>query len=256
VNSLHEMQRRMLAALRGEELQHGLDWLDAGDARGPSALDRLGIHHNNWRAGFRKALALSFPVVERLVGEPYFRRLAADFQDQVPSRSGDLNRIAAPFPAYVAARFAATEFAYLGDMARLELLCQQVQGNEPQTPAGIGLLAGRPLDECARFRCRLQPNARLLESRYPISRIWLANQSHSTPETIDLNDGGEQLLLVGSAAGVELHCLRPGEYALLQALGTGQCLGDALAMAVAAVPDLQLATGLHRIFASAALCLC
>src|SRR6266702_7161557 len=86
---------------------------------------RLAIYRNNLHEGFRKALALEFSVIERLVGEDYFRQLALSFQSEHPSRSGDLHSIGQPFARFLLQRFEGTKYAYLPDVATLEWAYQQ-----------------------------------------------------------------------------------------------------------------------------------
>jgi hypothetical protein len=78
-----------------------------------SPVARLAIYRNNLQLGFAKTLALEFPVLERLVGQDYFRQTAREFLHEFPSRSGDLHHIGRAFPAFLQRRFEGTEFAYL-----------------------------------------------------------------------------------------------------------------------------------------------
>ena len=49
------------------------------------------VYRNNVRTCLGRALADAYPVVERLVGEEFFRHTAYRYIAQHPSRSGDLN---------------------------------------------------------------------------------------------------------------------------------------------------------------------
>src|ERR1700704_1590626 len=107
---------------------HFVDALFGGDAAGVAAqieanglepAERLDIYRNNLHEGFTKALAIGFPVIERLVGVDYFRQLALDFLRAHPSRAGNLHHIGAPFPRFLRERFADTEYTYFADVAAL-----------------------------------------------------------------------------------------------------------------------------------------
>ena len=250
--SLPELQQRFVAAILDGEGAEFASEIDAV-AKGPGALERLGVYRNNWREGFRKALASGFPVLARLVGPDYFRQLALEFLAAHPSRSGDLEHIGAPLPAFLERRFADSEYAYLGDVAALEWACQQVLAAADHVAATADTLHALNPAGYGALRFRLHPAARLLASPFPVSRIWLANQPAAEIETIDLASGGEQLLVRYAASGLELHRLRRGEFALAQALAPGGELGDALATAQDAAPDSDLASGLHRLLAIGAL---
>ncbi len=91
--ALRELQLAFVAAMFGES-----DGVEAHVHNGGMSADaRLSIYQNNLREGFIKALALTFPVVERLGGTDYFRQLALEFLAAHPSRSGNLHHIGAPF---------------------------------------------------------------------------------------------------------------------------------------------------------------
>ena len=252
--SLPELQQRFAAAILDSEGAEFASEIDAG-AKGPSALERLGVYRNNWREGFRKALASGFPVLARLVGPDYFRQLALEFLAAHPSRSGDLEHIGAPLPAFLEQRFAGSQYAYLGDVAALEWACQQVLAAADHAAATADALGAIDPADIGAVRFSLHPAVRLLASPFPVSRIWLANQPGAEIETIDLASGGEQLLVRYAASGLELHRLRTGEFALAQALAQGSELGDALAAAHGAAPESDLASALHRLLAIGALVL-
>src|SRR3954453_14142785 len=86
--------RRIMPGLRELQLQFVAAMFAESDAiqthvrdDGMSASARLGIYRNNLREGFIKALALGFPVIERLGGTDYFRQLALEFMSAHPSRA-------------------------------------------------------------------------------------------------------------------------------------------------------------------------
>src|SRR3569832_2986714 len=64
MSSLREFQRQFVEALFD------------GSPDGRSGIE---IYRNNLHEGFLKALALEFPVIQRLVGEAYFRQLVCCF---------------------------------------------------------------------------------------------------------------------------------------------------------------------------------
>ena len=91
-----------------------------------------------------------------------------------------------------------------------------------------------------------------MESRFPVSRIWISNQPGAEPERIDLSSGTEQLLIRCASGGLEFHRLRAGEFALAQACYEGAELGTALEAALQVAPTVDLARALQRLFAAGA----
>jgi hypothetical protein len=209
--------------------------------------DRFEIYRNNLREGFIKALAIAFPVIEKLVGVEYFRRLALDFLAAYPSRSGDLHHIGEPFARFLHERFADTEYAYFADVAALEWAHQEVliaADAQPLTAAAFASV--NPLDyEALRFD--LHPAAALVRSSFPIVRIWRANQPDAvTDEPIDLAAGGDNVLVLRAAEWIEFHRLPAGDFALLEAFDAGASLGAALDAAQSADAGFDLGAALRR----------
>jgi hypothetical protein len=207
----------------------------------------LEVYRNNLREGFRRALALEFPVIERLVGADYFRALALDFQRAHPSRAGDLHPVGAPFPGFLRERFAATEHAYFADVAELEWACAEALVAADAACFDPGLLAAFPEESHAELRWRTAPASRLLASEFPVTRIWRANHSSGVPEWIDLRSGPERVLVTRAPSGVEFHALDAASFAFAAALAEGATLGDAFEAARAQDPDFDPGAALRRL---------
>jgi hypothetical protein len=217
-------------------------------ADGIAANERLGIYQNNVREGFIKALAIGFPVIERLVGTDYFRRLAVEFQDKRPSRSGDLQHIGRAFAAFLQLRFHGTEYAYLPDVADLEWAYQEAQlaaDREPLMPDVFGVAAASADIEGLRFD--LHPACSLVQSEFPVTRIWFANQPDAdSDEVIDLASGAEHVVVRRTTTDIEFVRLNPGEFAALESLAGGDTLADAFESAREVDPQFDLAAALCR----------
>lgn len=249
---LRDLQLRMQRAIMRDEPSVASGLLSPGPAGSPSSAERLSIYRGNWRVGYARALAAGFPVIARLVGEACFDQLAGACLDQHPSTSGDLNESSRHFPSFLAGRYAATEFCYLADVARLEHLYASLDSAPDADPISLERLQSMVVDGTD-LRFRLHPRTGLLESAYPVSRIWITNQPDATAETIDLDSGAEQLLVRAHGGGLELHRLRPAEFALLAGLASGATIVDALAEALEGSPAADPARTLHRVFAAGAL---
>jgi hypothetical protein len=244
VPSLRELQRCFLAALYedGADSLHELVCPD-----GAAAAQRIAIHRNNLQQGFRKALALEFPVIEKLVGAACFTTLAQDFQRGHPSRSGDLQHIGAAFAGWLAGHFAGDAHAYLAEVAQLEWALQVLQLVEETPPLQTSELREIEPARYGSLRLTLRPCCQLLTTRYPVLAIWNANSDVTMAgETLDLDVGGDLLLLRRTAAGVAVERLAAGEHVLLCALAGGRTLEQSLDAALQAQPEFDLAASLQR----------
>jgi hypothetical protein len=226
VPPLRELQLRFAAALFDDAPEAVLPWI-RGDGFDPEA--RVGIYRNNLREGFIKALALEFPVIQRLVGDDYFRQLAMLFLADHPSRAGNLHHIGEPFAPFLRRRFESTPYSYLPDVASLEWAYQESFVAAEAPPLDLQVLRGMAPEAYAALRFRLHPACKLVSSSFPIVRIWSANQTGAdSDEVIDLQSGVDFVLVRRAADGIEFHRLPPADFAFLDAIARGAVLADAL----------------------------
>ena len=87
MSALRKLQRDCERAFAGGEVEPLLPALV--DHAIPAAT-RVKVYQNNATETFRKTLASSYPVVERLVGDACFRSLAAAYARLSPSTNADL----------------------------------------------------------------------------------------------------------------------------------------------------------------------
>jgi hypothetical protein len=242
--ALRELQLQLVAALFGESDGVQAHVCDAG----MSADARLGIYQNNLREGFIKALALGFPVIERLGGTDYFRQLALEFLAAHPSRSGNLHHIGAPFAPFLAQKFAGTQYAYFADVAALEWAYEEAQLAADAETLSADAFAGVAPEDYERLTFTLHPACRFVQSRYPIVAIWRANQPDTlSDEVIDLDSGGDNVLMLRTPECVEFHRLPTAQFALFEALSGGENLGAALDRAQGAESDFDLGGALRHL---------
>lgn len=182
MSALADLQRQFLAALAGDETTAVPALIDDRNA---DAVQRLAIYRNNWRSNLRNALRAAYPVVERLVGIEFFGWLADRFIDRQPSHSGNLDDYGGEFAAFISDFPAVAELSYLADVAHLEWLIDAVM-TAPDSAADIDVDA----------LPALPPHLRLLQSPYPVHRIWQVNQADwQGDETVSLQEGGVNLLI-------------------------------------------------------------
>ena len=109
------------------------------------------------------------------------------------------------------------------------------------------LLAAIPREQWCNLKFKLNPASRLLDSEYPILRIWQANQpSYTGDRGVDLREGGVRVLMIRRQLQVELRPLALGEYTLLEALANGQDLSQALVTALDSELEFDLRSALQR----------
>lgn len=255
--ALAELQARFAAALRADP-HAPLD--PALQARlredGIAASGRLDVYRRNLRGNFHKVMALEFPAIQRLGGADWFAGLALEFMREHPSRSGDLHGIGAPFPAFLARQLAGTRYAWFADVAALEWAWQEcLVAADAATTLDVAALAGVGAERAARLRFVPHPALRLVESRWPVFSIWNAHRDgaddgdgvddgdgDATP--LDLDAGGEAVLLRRLADGAEARRCTPAQFAWLRALAADATLGEAWDRAAAIDAEFDVARAL------------
>ena len=211
------------------------------DARVTAA--RLGVYRNNARENFHKTLAVTYPVVRRLVGELCFRGLARSYMRDFPSRSGDLGRFGAELATLLDIYYRDTAFGYLADVARLEWAVAEAETATDALPFDLLQLANVRADDGAELRLALRSPVRLVSSLFPVFTIWEANQSADV-RPVALSKGPEHVLVTRRASGVQLYRLDTGTFAFARSLADGESLADACAAGEAAADGFDAGTAL------------
>ena len=241
--SLRELQQAFAAAVLDDQpalLAHVRDGIFP-------AARHVQVYRNNTFANLTDALAACYPVVRRLVGEGFFDYAADGYIRRHPPTSGNLHDFGAELADFLAAFPAAQSLPYLRDVARLEWAWQQVyHAADPAalTPAALADVAP---EKYGALVLHLHPSARLLQSPYPCLRIWQVNQPDFDGDTsVDLDQGGDRLLVIRRGLEIEIATLGAADYALLHAFAERRPLREATDAALVAEPGFDLGAALRR----------
>jgi hypothetical protein len=213
----------------------------------PRVRERLAIYRGNSIANTAKALAGAYPIIGKLVGNAFFDGLARAYRRSDPPTSGDLNDFGAQFAAFLTAFPHARSLPYLPDVARLEWLAHRAHYAADEGPFAIARLKNLAGHNYAGARVRLHPAVAVLESRYPLYRIWEVHQDDYRGEiAVDLDSGPQCVLVYRPRFRSAVAWLTAGEFAFLSAVAQHATLGTALQSALAADAQFDLAASLQR----------
>ena len=241
---LREIQERFSACVLDAEATRILDDVRAGEFEAGS---RLQVYRNSVFTGFSDALGAVYPVVEKLVGEDFFRYACREFIRCSQSRSGDLHDYGHDFSEFLASFEPALHLAYLPDVARLEWLFHRVYHEADADGMDLEALGRVAPDRHERLVFQLNPASRLMRSGFPVSEIWRVNQDDYDEEPIvDLDAGGVNLLVLRRGEEVEMHPVAAGDFEMLTAIAAGEALGDCVAAVEEIESDFDLAEFLSR----------
>lgn len=205
---------------------------------------RFAVYRNNVVAGLIETLKAAFPVVHRLVGDAFFSAMARAYAVHHLPGTPVMHAYGATFPDFIAAFDAASDLAYLPDVACLEFAWIESYHSADAPPIAPHRLWDGTTDP-SRASLVLHPSARAIRSRFPIVTIWRMNVGTEEPGTICMTDQGEDALIVRPVADVEVRTLPAGAAVFIQALKNGTSLADAADLALGDSPDFDLACAIE-----------
>ncbi|OGA16241.1 MAG: hypothetical protein A3H32_07710 [Betaproteobacteria bacterium RIFCSPLOWO2_02_FULL_63_19] len=243
--SLHELQARFAAALNDAKQTQPATRLFSGPRA--MTLARLAIYRGNVHGNRANALAGAYPIARKIVGDEFFDAMAREYARGHRSRCGDLNEYGEYFPDFVAAFPHTADLPYLPDVVRMEWLAHRAYYAADPAPFDASALAGLPTERYGGLRPRLAGGCALLESAWPLGRIWTLHQDdYGGAFEIDLDAGPDRVLIHRPAWRVQVCSLAPGDFRFLESASCGATLDDAFEAAAAADADFDLSRALTR----------
>ena len=197
------------------------------DPYGEPALKRFAVYRNNIVAGLTEALKVDFPAVCRIVGEDFFAAMARVYVTQHPPRSPVLLEYGQYFATFIDNFAPAESLPYLGDVARIERGWLEAYHAQEAAALPPSVLASIPSEQIQGIRLRLHPSVRLIRSKYPALTIWSTNIEGGTPIAVDLEAGGENVLVSRSGVEVEVRSLSDGGVEFIRSIAEGKTAGEA-----------------------------
>ncbi|HUQ27368.1 MAG TPA: DNA-binding domain-containing protein [Usitatibacter sp.] len=234
MTELATLQRRFMREVLGEE---------------EPATPGLRVYRASILANCAGALAATYPVVRRLVGEAFLTEAARRYALAQPSSSGDLGEYGEGFASFLETYPHAASLPYLPDVARLEWACHECERADEPAPFDFAALARVPAALHGELRLRLHPALRLLRSAYPVSAIHAANapDRDGVPDRV----AGIDFVVVRRAGSIaQVQSVPVGEWNFLQALARA----DTLDVASREVPAEFLEGALARYVALGVVC--
>lgn len=195
------------------------------------------VYRNNVRSAYLQALRDAFPVVERLVGEEFFRYLAHEYFHARRPSSRLVRNYGREMPAFIESFKAAAGLPYLADVARIEIAWLDAYHAQDASPAPLSALyeaLGRDPENAA---LEMHPSLRLLSSPFPALSIWRRNLK-GADSALKLPPDGENVVIVRPFESVEAFAVSDSVFRMFRALAGGASLSAALDSADAAESDL------------------
>jgi hypothetical protein len=156
----------------------------------------IAIYRDSIVSKLSSTLQAIYPVCYRLVGKIFFEATARTYVHRYPATSPDLGDYGEDFPEFLADFKPAASLSYLPDVARLEWHWHRIFNGENTTVLDFKALANIPQTKWDALVFHLPKTSVLLESIYPIHRIWQTNQpDYEGDESVNLDEGGVKIFL-------------------------------------------------------------
>lgn len=225
--TLLEIQRGMRKSLV-EHRDHALRAHIVADGLGPA--ERLDVYRNTFASVLTTALRLSFPAVQRLVGDDFFGGAARIFIASAPPGSACLDDYGALFPSFLAAFKPAQSLAYLPDVARLEWAVNRALHARETVALDTKRLVELMRSKDAGTTFEPHPSISLLRSDHPVDTIWRAvlDEDDAVLRALDLRSGPVWLLVERIEAGINVQRMSDDAWQFTAALCAGEPLHAAL----------------------------
>ncbi len=196
---------------------------DLIDPKGRPAGRRFDVYRNNVVHSLSEALASAYPVVQKLVGEDFFKAMANVFVRQFPPTTPLMFQFAPEFPVFLETFPPVGHLPYLPDIARLERARRQSYNAADATPVDGAVLANAPVDQLTGARLGLHPSMRVVISKYPVMAIWENNNGADKT----LPNGGQDVLVCRQHDTLKMQTLPSGGADFLRALYENKTLSEA-----------------------------
>lgn len=203
--------------------------LVADNPRIPADL-AIRIYGNNVSGGRAKALAVAYPACARILGTDCFEGIARQFSESTPATHADLNLYGAAFADFLEHHVTVLEsfldYAYLGDLARLEWLCHVAYYANDDAPFDFDQLA-RSANGAGEFlRLKLADSVGLLLSEYPVMSIRDVNLADGDTTSVSATDGPQHLVVWRNEHHACVERVEEATFDLLAAIEAGATLGE------------------------------
>jgi len=232
-------------------------------SRALSAAERLAIYANAYHTRLLECLGEVYPMLKRTLGEEAFDGFAFGYLQEFPSRSYTLNELGRHFPRYLQetrptadnseSESASADSAdnqppiaedwpdFLIDLAQLEWAIYDVfdgVGVEGQPLLQADQLSGIPPQNWPQVQLQPVPCLQLLATRFPVNDYYTALRKANNDEVVAVPSSRESFAaLTRRQFIVRRYNLSRTEFELLEAIKSGQSLGQAVERAASVTDD-------------------
>ena len=212
-----------------------------------SLTEQLKVYRNHVVISLSKALAMTFPLVEKLAGRDFLMDAAKMYLREHPPMEACLDRYGGGFPDFLRHAPQANATPYLADAAALDWLINESKCAKDDPVLRAEDLAAIAPDAYADTVFVLRDNVKLIRSPYPLHAIY--NYDESSDEELDITGPETFLLVTRLGLDVKIFNLNSDEFMMFEQLEDGKPLGECLEVVMAVHPAFNFAEFLQNYIA-------
>ncbi len=243
VMKLRELQENFVRSVLEDNAGIMADMLNTGKL---PATALMGIYRNNTIGGITHAMQLTYPVMEKLVGEDFFKFACLKYIEQHKPVSGNLDDYGGEFADFLANFPPAQGYPYFPDVAKLEWLFHLSSIAEKAEIIDQQSIAEVPQEKYFNLHFTFHPSVYFLSSKYPVHKIWQVSQDGNEEELDITRESGVDIMLARPEMRVEILEITPAELAFLRSLKDEQSFYTAYEAATAIDEEFDLALHMQK----------
>ena len=155
--------------------------------------ERLDIYYNNTVLGLTDVLATTYPVLQKIVGENYFRTLARFYIETFSQVTGNRHKYGEELASFLSAYEPAVSWPYLPDVAAIEWAYFQATIADDVAALDFNELTDL-ISEYPNFIVSLHPGVHYFELNFNALEIWKGHQKNRI-EIIELQKTQQTVLI-------------------------------------------------------------
>lgn len=167
--SLRELQNAVRRSIADHDDVDAMAYIVA---HGIAPQERLSVYRNTFAQTLIRALRLSYPTVDRLVGTEFFDAAAREYIAHQPPRSSYLDEFGGDFAAFLGRFAPCASVPYLRDVARLEWAVSCALHAADASALTIASLRTVEATDYARLCFVPHPSVSMVRTGYPADTIW------------------------------------------------------------------------------------
>lgn len=173
-------------------------------------------------------LEMAFPALSKIIGSECLLLLVRGFSRAHPRHGSRSSHFASAFPSYIDRLHLPRHAAYLGDVARLDLLVLRTESSEIRAPVPLQLSECPSEPQFLDHVVRIHPTAELFMSRSGAVSIWQQCLAQSSSTSYRASSRDDAALIIRIAKEVDVISLDlPGCDVFLALLMKGHTIREA-----------------------------